>query len=171
MNKTLYLGLGLMLMVALLPFVQSTSLVVEREGMSITINEAYCQDETKGMQELGSDFYLLCEGNFEEEYNNQTLLELLNQTTEAVEEQALDLHDERTQQALKTLAIILLGMVAAMVLLRYRTLRKHQRESLMRLQPYLTQLRDRGYSDKEIHQMLLKRGYDQNFINDLLGRQ
>lgn len=171
MNKTIQL-LGLLTLFFLLStLVQAQILTVEVNGQTININDEFCQQEDEGIELLGSDFYLYCETNFEEAYNDESLL--LNHSTEPlpVEETGWRFNDEQTRKLLKVLSAALLLLVIIMIIIRHRSTRLHKLDSFLRLQPYLAQLKNRGYSEQEIHDLLLKRGYDENFINDFLKRK
>lgn len=178
MNKTIFsiiLGLLLVLSLGL-----AEPITVTVNGQNILIDEAFCADEDAGVAVLGSDFYLYCESNFEEEYNapvttstpTQSLpTDIVDTNNSLNDSQPISfftvVDEVKTNKRLKTLAILLLTLIILLIGLRQRALYLHKLDSYARLQPHIRALRKQGYSAQEIKEMLERSGYDEKFIKKL----
>lgn len=186
-NKLLILILVLILSTPLAFALNVTSF----NGVDVEITPEFCSDEVAGMDVLGSDFYLYCEGNFEEEYYDvpkeildeyrlSNLTELNDETEEIIFEEVPLISDESISPLekpfddwiyyLSIFGVILLLVFVVLIIARTVIKKKDERAKIVNLTPYLQNLRAQGYTDDQIEGLFIKQGYSSSFINKLFGK-
>lgn len=154
-------------------------------GEEIELTSKLCGDEESGVDILGNDFYLYCEGNFEEEYSSipeEFILEIENKDEQKGIEEYIIVKDNLSNKNDKDKGLnwnLFLGITGIILLLILITLiiahklvqKKDEKKQLIQLKPYLNNLQKKGYTKDQLEELLLNRGYKTPFINKILNQK
>ncbi|MCF7798743.1 hypothetical protein K9M74_02465 [Candidatus Woesearchaeota archaeon] len=146
-----------------------------------------CDTPQQAKAELGDDYYAFCETNVDLAYRgtlaglqedsvayNDSSLSFPTRNNSSRQDFSSDFPDEMLDdsttftQFFIIAGFLLLGSLCILLVWRYRHLHHTHKEAVEKLLPTLHQYRQAGYTDDQIANMLLARGYEQSFINKLL---
>lgn len=162
-------------------------------------NQSFCLDDPENYYDLvGDDYYLYCEGDFGDEYNavdtavlvvnesasnkNNISLEEKNNTNLDFQTEIVVISDEPRNEErnipsnnwilfASIFGIILILIVVVLVIAHKLAILRDEKKQIISLSPYINNLRKRGYTENQLEDLLIKRGYDSAFINKLLNKK
>jgi len=151
--------------------------------LSFAFDFSLCDSPQRAMDELGDDYYALCERNVAPDYYSDTPDAILAQkptpassVSAPVLEQYPGAELDMDSTSFFTKHAILLTGVAGLclfcillwlILWHRQQQRRLKKATFTRLEPFIRQYLQAGYSLEQIRSLLLEQGYAPGFINDL----
>jgi hypothetical protein len=154
-------------------------------SFAIAFDFSLCDSPELAMEELGDDYYALCERNVAPDYYSDAPELALQQEpaspqpiTPPLEQYPLDTWTDTTpstffaRHALVLTALAGLALFALLfwlIVWHHHHRRQHKKEAFAQLIPFVKQYVQAGYSLEQIKAILLERGYTSSFINELFA--
>lgn len=69
------------------------------------------------------------------------------------------------------IGVILLLIVAILIIAHRFAIKRDEKKQLINLTPYINNLRKKGYTENQLEEILIKKGYKSIFINNLLNKK
>jgi hypothetical protein len=130
---------------------------------SIEDNQNYLEEENEienVSQELISENIIS-----EKDLQNQTEEEINNDET-----QENNVQNDNWQLFLGIIGIVLLFTIITLIVAHNLVKKRDNKNQIISLSPYINNLRKRGYSENQLEEILIKKGYDSAFIRALLNK-